>query len=274
MDWLSPFQHDLMQATPGKGLGLWLGVAGTSFSLLSVLSYTPRNRLTFLQGFGTKRLWLNLHIGLGALGPLLLAAGHAHFHWLGIKGLANLAMWAAVISGLIARFFAAQIPAARLRRERLLERLNSSFNWEEGALYSLTPPKRELVMRAMEKSAGEPPLSLAEMIRLVLQDLCVIALLWGAASYWPRGKWLAGDTRQGDRGTPSDQEFTQLARGVQDRRAPLEAFRARLILQRNLLLLNLEEVSAPFWVAVHKGFSFGFLLLGSLHVTVALLFKT
>lgn len=273
MDWPGPFLDGLMSAVPGKGAGLLLGVAGTSFCLLSVLGYAPRNRLASLQGFGPKRLWLNLHIGLGFLGPLLLAAGHSHFHWLGIKGLANLAMWATVISGLIARFFSAKIPAARLKREALLERLGSSFTWDEEALHSLAPPKRRLVLRAMAITADEAPLGLVEMIRLVFQDLYVIGLLWKTTRRLPHGERLAGDRRKGEPGHSTSWENAAVLGRGEGRRATPEAFRARLILQRNLLLLNLQEVGAPFWVAMHKGFSLGFLLLGSLHVILALLFK-
>ncbi len=270
---LSLFVQRLAQAVPGKGIGFLAGVAGTLLCLLSVVLYTPRRRMAFLQGAGSKRFWLNLHIVLGIGGPLIVAT-HAHLHVLGLKGLVNLAMWATVASGVVARFVATRSMAARLKRETLLQRLGQSFGWEgDEDLYFLPPQKKRRVLRAMNETAGELPSGLAHLTLLFFRDLRVIWILWRAAQRLRRGKRLDHDRRKTERRDRPISCETDEKRRRRGRRAPPEAFRLRLVLQRNILLFSIYEASAPFWISVHIGFSLIFFLALSLHVAVAALFK-
>lgn len=266
--------YGLIPESPGRGTGLVLALAGTLLCFLSVLAYAPRNRLASFQSVGVKRLWLNLHMLLGLAGPALVV-GHAQMSLLGIKGLANLAMWGTLLSGIIARFFAAQSPAARLKRQSLLEWLASSFDWEQPneTLFFLTSTERLKVLRALDRAAAEPPSGVVGMSLLFFRDLRVIWILLQANRHLRHGKRLSDDRQQCEhRRTPFSRAVGDEERS-HDRRAPPEAYLLRLTLQRNLLLLNLQEMGAPFWVAMHKGFSLGFLLLLSLHMAVVFLFK-
>ncbi len=273
-DRLISLAGSLAQAAPGQGLGLRLGIAGALLCVLSVALYTPRNRLTSLQGAGPKRYWLNLHILLGAAGPLLVA-GHAHLQLLGFKGLANLAMWGTVFSGVLARFLTTRTASARHWREQLLKELEDRFAWDdEEALFFLRPAQRRRTRQALREGFGAQPMGPGRMVLLFFRDLQVLWALTRASRRLHQGmQLLPGDRRRAERRQEAVGQGEVDGRRSGERRVPPEAFRARLILRRNLLLLNIYEASAPFWIAVHSGFTLAFLLFLNLHMAVALLFK-
>ncbi len=250
---------------PGKGTGLLLGIVGTLLCLLSILLYVLRKRLPPLQGSGPKRYWLNLHILLGTLGPLLLI-GHAHSQLLGIKGLVNLALWATVISGFLARFLATRCAVARTRRLRLLEELNARYDWNHtAALFFLSRAQRQRLQQILQEDPLDQPPQVEQMVRYFFRDL---QILWVLKRATQKGYPLPDKRRC----KHSPAQFSGELDSPGHFRAPPEAFSKHLILQRNLLLLNIYETSAPFWTAVHTGLSIGFLLFLNLHIAVVLLF--
>jgi hypothetical protein len=218
-----------------------------------------------LRGSGPKRYWLHLHILLGTLGPLLVI-GHAHGQLLGIKGLVNLALWATVISGFLARFLATRCAVARTRRLRLLEELNARYDWNHTAeLFFLSRTQQQRLQQILQEDPLDQPPQMEQMVRYFLRDLQILRVLKRAT----RKGYPLPDKRRSER-SPA------LLNGELDSpgrfRAPPEACSEHLILQRNLLLLNIYEIGAPFWIAVHTGLSVGFLLFLNLHIAVVLLF--
>ena len=93
---------------PGRGFGLQFGILGALAAFFSVVVYVPRNRLKFLQFVGQKRHWLMMHMVLGFLGAFLVFV-HATLAWSAIAGFANLAMWCAVVSGILDRYFSMHV---------------------------------------------------------------------------------------------------------------------------------------------------------------------
>lgn len=286
-DWL-PLIVQLKQIAPGNGVGLLLGMVGTLFCLLSILLYILRKRLSPFQSAGPKRYWLNLHILLGTVGPLLVA-GHAQNHLLGFKGLANLAMWGTVVSGLLARYFATGWAAAKARRLQMLKSLEARYNWKTGnALFFLRPAQRRRLQESMQQDPlGQSP-GLGLLISGFFMDLQLLWELRRATRMVLRGQKLPGDRRRdnchsNDRrsaeGRSDDRHRAESGQPVEvERRAGSrsrslpEAFRETLILQRNLLLLGIHEASTPFWLSIHTGLGIGFLLFLNLHIIVAILF--
>ncbi len=45
-------------------------------------------------------------------------------------------------------------------------------------------------------------------------------------------------------------------RSAEDRRTPPDVFISDLVLKCNLMLLNIREAGAPFWIQLHIAFSF------------------
>src|SRR5207245_6911076 len=66
--WMNRHEH---YVAPNIGLGYWLGIAG-AVSLLLLLAYPLRKRLTGLRLPGNVSLWLRAHMVLGLVGPTLI----------------------------------------------------------------------------------------------------------------------------------------------------------------------------------------------------------
>ena len=87
----------------GEGLGYNLGLAG-GLMMLTLLLYSARKHLTFMQGLGKLKYWFQIHMTLGVIGPILVIF-HTTFR-LGSTN-ASIAFYCMLLvagSGLIGRF--------------------------------------------------------------------------------------------------------------------------------------------------------------------------
>jgi hypothetical protein len=93
--------------TSGRGFGHVLGYVGTSFMLLTLL-YPMHTRLGFLKTLGAQSTWLKVHLWVGFIGATLVTY-HAAFKLDRWVGLACMAMWMVVASGVMGRFLYAKV---------------------------------------------------------------------------------------------------------------------------------------------------------------------
>jgi hypothetical protein len=94
--------------TPRAGFGYALGIIGGSAMLLLMI-YPARKRIPGLRLIGTTKLWFQIHMALGVLGPVLILF-HANFR-LGATN-SNVALFCMLVvagSGLFGRYFYAHI---------------------------------------------------------------------------------------------------------------------------------------------------------------------
>ncbi len=131
---------------PGGSVGHVLGLAGSA-CLILLLGYSLRKRMRRLRRLGPVTRWLDLHIFLGLVGPLLIVL-HSTFR---VSGLVALSFWSMVLvalSGVLGRYLYLQIPRARNgealtlaeteRLDRALsQRLREEFRLDEDALKRL-----------------------------------------------------------------------------------------------------------------------------------------
>ena len=111
--YLSPYtdrpHHELYRALrPAGTRGLGFGVVGATMMILMLL-YTLRKRTKLLGKLGSRRFWLQLHIYLGIVGPLLIVL-HTSFK---VQGLVAVGFWSMVIvamSGYFGRYLYRKIP--------------------------------------------------------------------------------------------------------------------------------------------------------------------
>lgn len=94
---------------PGGLFGHGLGITGTLLILIGVFSYIARKKYRFLARFGRLKYWLEFHIFLCSLGPVMILF-HTAFKFGGIVSIAFWSMVAVVLSGVIGRFIYIQIP--------------------------------------------------------------------------------------------------------------------------------------------------------------------
>jgi hypothetical protein len=130
----------------GGTIGHKLGIVGGSMMALMLL-YSVRKRVGALRRAGPLSRWLDAHIYLGIIGPLLVVL-HSSFK---VQGLVALSFWSMVIvasSGVLGRYLYLQIPRTRAGEElalaelekqdrELSERLSSRFGLDDKQLARL-----------------------------------------------------------------------------------------------------------------------------------------
>lgn len=108
-----------------KPSGLWghgLGIIGSFCMLFGVILYITRKRMRSLSRLGALKHWLEFHIFLCTLGPLLILF-HTSFKFGGLVAISFWSMVAVFLSGIIGRFIYIQIPRTIEGRELSLQEL-------------------------------------------------------------------------------------------------------------------------------------------------------
>ena len=108
---------------PSGLIGHGLGIIGSLMMILGVAIYMIRKRVRSLVNFGYLKYWLELHIFLCTLGPILVLY-HTAFKFGGIVAVSFWSMVAVVLSGVIGRFIYVQIPRTIQGQEISANELN------------------------------------------------------------------------------------------------------------------------------------------------------
>jgi hypothetical protein len=113
--------------TPETGMGYILGIVGGSMMIL-LLVYPLRKRMQSLAPIGSVKVWFNIHMVLGVLGPLLVLF-HANFRTGATNS--NVALWCMLLvsgSGLIGRYFYTRIHSKMSGSHETLSGLRGQLN--------------------------------------------------------------------------------------------------------------------------------------------------
>lgn len=100
-------QNSLLE--PSGLVGEGLGVVGSFMMIVGVVIYMIRKRVKAFLHFGYLKNWLELHIFLCTLGPVLVLF-HTSFKFGGIVAVSFWSMTAVVLSGVVGRFLYVRIP--------------------------------------------------------------------------------------------------------------------------------------------------------------------
>ena len=103
------YHPDHSSLRPSGIIGHGLGIAGTLFIIIGVSSYMARKRYRFLLRIGILKHWLEFHIFLCTLGPILILF-HTAYKFGGLVAVSFWSMVAVFLSGIIGRFIYLQIP--------------------------------------------------------------------------------------------------------------------------------------------------------------------
>jgi hypothetical protein len=188
------------QLRPSGPVGIGFGVLSTIL-FAAIYVYPLRKRWAWLRKIGTTRHWLDFHIVMGLAAPALVAL-HSAFKFGGLAGLAYWIMLAVVASGLVGRYFYAQIPRskkdaelslAELHRmnEELTEVLRAQDVIPEQVWWPLvTPVRREEALRmpVVKSIARMLALDLARPFRVAAMRRKVLSgweAVWTLGGLWP-----------------------------------------------------------------------------------------
>lgn len=228
----------------GGSLGHPLGVAGASMTVL-LLGYSLRKRVRALRRLGPLSRWLDVHIFLGLLGPVLVIL-HSSFK---VQGLVALSFWSMVVvalSGVLGRYLYLQIPRTRAGEALSLQELEAqdrALSRRLGLEFGLD----EAALRRLEALSTPPPARglLALLLGLLRDDL-------------RRGRELRAFARS-CRGVPAGllRDLERLAR-------------QKHALHRRLLAWDRLHELFHYWHVFHKPFAVVMYLFMVVHVAVAL----
>jgi len=115
-------QNDFLK--PSGFIGHGAGVVGSLLIVIGVFGYMVRKRFRRFSRVGVLKYWLEFHIFLCSIGPVLVLY-HTAFKFGGLVAISFWSMIAVVISGVIGRYIYIQIPRTIEGRELSLNELNT-----------------------------------------------------------------------------------------------------------------------------------------------------
>lgn len=118
------FHADDVSLKPSGILGHGMGIIGSLCMILGVSLYMARKRYRVFSRIGILKHWLEFHIFLCTLGPVLVLF-HTSFKFGGIVAISFWSMVAVFLSGVVGRFIYIQIPHTIEGRELSLNEIRA-----------------------------------------------------------------------------------------------------------------------------------------------------
>lgn len=118
------FHYDYTILRPSGQLGHGYGIIGSLMMVIGVVIYLARKRIKAMSRLGFLKHWLEFHIFLCTLGPILILF-HTSFKFGGLVAISFWSMTAVFISGIIGRFIYIQIPRSIEGKELNLNEINN-----------------------------------------------------------------------------------------------------------------------------------------------------
>ena len=247
-----PFHPQYTSLKPTGLLGQGYGIVGSLMITVGVIMYSSRKRWRAMANLGRIKNWLEFHIFLCLLGPILVVY-HTTFKFGGLVAVSFWSMAAVVLSGVIGRYFYVQIPKGIhgnelssqdlvAENEKLAETLRRQFGFDEDLLKRID-------------SAALPAKPVAEMGLMEVISFFIVNDLMRRS----RLHTLFADLER---------------RGLQAQllsRIRVMASR-RIILTRRIAFLQQFKKIFHYWHVVHLPFSIVMFVILSIHVGVAIAF--
>jgi hypothetical protein len=160
---------------PGKGIWRLMGWIGSGM-MLSMMVYTLRKRMGHSSRLGSMRMWLNFHMLMGVIGPILITF-HTTFKFGGLIGTSYWAMVATVLFGVLGRYIYIQIPRGITGAELSMKEIEFSAAAMDRQLESQLGKKgkdqkaiRDLFDDVSEVDAGQRN-AFTTLLRMMATDL-------------------------------------------------------------------------------------------------------
>jgi len=143
--------HSILK--PSGILGHGLGIIGSLLIIIGVFSYTARKNYRSLSRMGLLKYWLEFHIFLCTLGPILILF-HTSYKFGGLVAISFWSMVAVFLSGVIGRFIYIQIPRTIEGREMSLKEVSEMRSDIAGILrssYNLDDESYNIIVESIKK---------------------------------------------------------------------------------------------------------------------------
>jgi sulfur relay (sulfurtransferase) DsrC/TusE family protein len=243
------YHPDHASLKPSGTIGHGLGIIGSLFMIFGVSSYMVRKRYRFLSRLGVLKHWLEFHIFLCTLGPILVLF-HTAYKFGGLVAISFWSMVAVFLSGIIGRFIYIQIPRTIEGRELSLNEVRemktdvaglvrNSYNLDEES-YTILADSIKKKVELYHKSA------LVRYIRKYFDDRRTIHTV---KTLLRRNKMPKA-------------EYKKILSLVED----------DIMLNRKIERLDTMQNLFKYWHVVHSPFALVMLIIMVIHVAVTLVF--
>jgi hypothetical protein len=239
--------HELLK--PGGIWGHGFGIAGTLSIIFGIVLYMARKRMRSLARFGKLKYWLEFHIFLCTLGPVLILY-HTSFKFGGLVAVSFWSMVAVFASGIIGRFIYIQIPRSIEGRELTLSEvrdMKTNIGSVLSGSYSMDEESYDVIVESTKKKIG------------LYQDNALVRFF---KSY--------SDDRKTIRRVRSVVKSNRLKRS--ESRKILYLVKHEISLNRKIDRLVTMQNLFRYWHVAHFPFAIVMLLIMVIHVAVTIVF--
>ena len=147
------FHPDHAMLKPSGILGHGMGIIGSLLMIIGMVSYMVRKRYRVFARLGVLKHWLEFHIFLCTLGPILILF-HTSYKFGGLVAISFWSMVAVFLSGIIGRFIYLQIPRSIEGRELNLnevQEMKSDVAWIIKNMYNLDEENYSVLLESIKK---------------------------------------------------------------------------------------------------------------------------
>ncbi len=236
---------------PSGMLGHGFGIIGSLMMIFGVAIYMIRKRVRRFFNFGFLKHWLEFHIFLCTVGPILVLY-HTAFKFGGIVAVSFWSMTAVVASGIVGRFIYVQIPrtiqgkelnAGELNEmnEDLTRRLRSEYTMDENIISRLERHSHT------EKYMG---VGFGTSFAMMIQDY------FGTRSVLHQ---IKRELRNLNLRTGKEKEILRISR-------------SKLTLSRKIGMLRTTQKLFRYWHIVHLPFAITMFVIMFVHIAVTIIF--
>jgi hypothetical protein len=254
-----PYSPKFDQLKPSGTIGMKLGMLGV-FLFFLIYLYPLRKKWGWLARQGNSRHWLDFHVVLGTVAPLIVAF-HASFKFGNIAGMAFWSMLCVTMSGFVGRYLYSQIPRNLNAAELSMKELQDA----EGCLRQDLAAQKLAFGKRIEVLYDFPTrqdvhnmpalLALLRMIAIDLKRPLQVSLLRLQVTGF--GSWLV--SLLGLR--PTHDHSMENA---------ITVARKQAALSKRILFLSRTQQVFKLWHVVHRPFSYAFAILALVHIGLAL----
>lgn len=248
-------KHDYLK--PSGTTGLRLGIAGIAIFVLIYL-YPLRKYWQTLGRIGKTKNWLDFHVTLGLIAPVVISF-HCAFKTGGFAGMAYWVMIALTTSGIVGRYFYAQIPRSIGAAELSLNEMQTMSTELMAALGS----QNVLSLARMERLFRLPD---AREVQSMPTVWVLAKMVWLDVSR-PFEVWALRRSASGVAG-----RILSLGGVLHGRNVELEKTislaSSQAALAKRILFLSRTHRVFHLWHVVHRPFSLSFAIFVIIHVSV------
>ena len=241
--------HDLLK--PSGALGHGLGIVGTLMMIVGVGVYMIRKRYRKFFNIGYLKHWLEFHIFLCSVGPVLVLY-HTAFKFGGIVSVSFWSMVLVVLIGVVGRFIYLQIPRTIQGHEISINDLNSI--------------KEKLAIK-VRSVMSEDSSTLLEFERVSSADRYKSFRLITAVGFFIRDFF---DIKRVMR--LLKMRIKLLGIGKLERDELLKAAKSEIIIARRIALLRTSQKLFHWWHIFHLPFAITMFVIMVIHVAVTIIF--